>query len=172
MFIQLQKQFRMVETVVVKSLCLDLTEYNINYTKKKSKERIDKKVTGHSRMRFSKNLDSVKHIDDYQKIIRGSFATINRLIYWERLVLIVSLTAHLFVDKYFMHLWNKTFHDDQVLTSLNVSIQINVCPFVCFAIDIVLRTSELNNLWKLVSLNWNKSIQFATNFFICVCIDI
>lgn len=82
MFIQLQKQFRMVETVVVKSLCLDLTEYNINYTKKKkSKERIDKKVTGHSRMRFSKNLDSVKHIDDYQKIIRGSFATINRLIY-------------------------------------------------------------------------------------------
>ena len=35
MFIQLQKQFRMVETVVVKSLCLDLTEYNINYTKKK-----------------------------------------------------------------------------------------------------------------------------------------
>ena len=25
----------MVETVVVKSLCLDLTEYNINYTKKK-----------------------------------------------------------------------------------------------------------------------------------------
>ena len=72
----------MVETVVVKSLCLDLTEYNINYTKKKkSKERIDKKVTGHSRMRFSKNLDSVKHIDDYQKIIRGSFATINRLIY-------------------------------------------------------------------------------------------
>ena len=82
MFIQLQKQFRMVETVVVKSLCLDLTEYNINYTtKKKSKERIDKKVTGHSRMRFSKNIDSVKHIDDYQKIIRGSFATINRLIY-------------------------------------------------------------------------------------------
>ena len=73
----------MVETVVVKSLCLDLTEYNINYTKKKkkSKERIDKKVTGQSRMRFSKNLDSVKHIDDYQKIIRGSFATINRLIY-------------------------------------------------------------------------------------------
>ena len=38
----------MVETVVVKSLCLDLTEYNINYTKKKSKERIDKKVTGHA----------------------------------------------------------------------------------------------------------------------------
>ena len=72
----------MVETVVVKSLCLDLIEYNINYTKKKkSKERIEKKVTGHSRMRFSKNLDSVKHIDDYQKIIRGSFATINRLIY-------------------------------------------------------------------------------------------
>ena len=27
----------MVETVVVKSLCLDLTEYNINYTKKKAK---------------------------------------------------------------------------------------------------------------------------------------
>ena len=70
----------MVETVAVKSLCLDLTEYNINY-KKKSKERIDQKVTRHSRMRFSKNLDSVKHIDEYRKIIRGSFATINRLIY-------------------------------------------------------------------------------------------
>ena len=39
MFIQLQKQFRMVETVVVKSLCLDLTEYNINYTKKKKKAK-------------------------------------------------------------------------------------------------------------------------------------
>ena len=39
MFIQLQKQFRMVETVAVKSLCLDLTEYNINYTKKKKKKQ-------------------------------------------------------------------------------------------------------------------------------------
>ena len=39
MFIQLQKQFRMVETEVVKSLCLDLTEYNINYTKKKKKKK-------------------------------------------------------------------------------------------------------------------------------------
>ena len=161
-------------TILTPKLFLYNFKNNLEWSKngEKSKERIDKKVTGHSRMWFSKNLDSVKHIDDYQKIIRGSFATINRLIYWERLVLIVSLTAHLFVDKYFMHLWNKTFHDDQVLTSLNVSIQINVCPFVRFAIDIVLRTSELNNLWKLVSLNWNKSIQFATNFFICDCIDI
>ena len=29
----------MVETVVVKSLCLDLIEYNINYTKKKKKAK-------------------------------------------------------------------------------------------------------------------------------------
>ena len=43
MFIQLQKQFRMVETVVVKSLCLDLIEYNINYTKKKKKQRTNRK---------------------------------------------------------------------------------------------------------------------------------
>ena len=42
MFIQLQKQFRMVETVVVKSLCLDLTEYNINYTTTKKKQRTNR----------------------------------------------------------------------------------------------------------------------------------
>ena len=71
----------MVETVVVKSLCLDLTEYNINYTKKKKQRTNRQKSDRTCRMRFSKNLDSVKHIDDYQKIIRGSFAIINRLIY-------------------------------------------------------------------------------------------
>ena len=42
MFIQLQKQFRMVETVVVKSLCLDLTEYNINYTTTTKKQRTNR----------------------------------------------------------------------------------------------------------------------------------
>ena len=55
-------------------------------------------------MRFSKNFDSAKHIDDYQKIIGGSFATLNRLIFEGKPVLIVDLTAHLFVDKYFLHL--------------------------------------------------------------------
>ena len=107
MVIQFQKQFRVVEIVVEKSLYLELTEYNINYTnkrEKKKRERTEKKVTGHSRMRFSKNFDSAKHIDDYQTIIGGSFATLNRLIFEGNPVLIVDLKAHLFLEKYFLHL--------------------------------------------------------------------
>ena len=55
-------------------------------------------------MRFSKNFDLAKHIDDYQTIIGGSFATLNRLIFEENPVLIVDLKVHLFLEKYFLHL--------------------------------------------------------------------
>ena len=55
-------------------------------------------------MRFSKNFDSAKHIDDYQTIIGGSFAILNRLIFEGNPVLIFDLTAHLFLEKYFLHL--------------------------------------------------------------------
>ena len=39
MVIQFQKQFRVVEIVVEKSLYLELTEYNINYTNKREKKK-------------------------------------------------------------------------------------------------------------------------------------
>ena len=87
--------------------------------------------------RFFKDFDLTKVIGHHQKvIIRGSTATVYRLMWkTEKTNFIIDLlTALLFVDMLCISL---VPFDDQVSISLKISIQINICLFIRFAMDIV-----------------------------------